>query len=382
MNVLSTQQRQLEKSLEKAILATSPLDRVQALDAAKTFDADLHRVLARSGWLGLNVAEADGGAGGDGIDQLVTLRALAKHATSVAVFCVVQYLTCRVLRDTGSAAQRQGYLVPLAKGEKKAAFCLTEAEGGTDILRCMTTVARRDGDDYVIDGAKTWISGATDADFFIVLARTAPGRTDGISTFIVPADTGGVTSRRIETFAINGYATCAVAFDGVRVPRRQLLGDEGRGFRPVMATLNGERMNCSAVALGMAQGALDTAVDYARHRAAFGKTLSEMQAVQHKLANVATAVELAWVYLIETARREQAGEAIDVASAMCKLSASNAAKMATDVGMEVMGAAGFDSQSPMQRYYRDHRLYAIAPVNDEMCRSLIAERHFKFGRAF
>ena len=382
MNVLSAQQLQLAKLLEAAILETSPLDRVQALDAAKTFDADLHHAIAKAGWLGLNVPQSDGGSGGDSIDQLVILRALAKHATSIAVFCVVQFLACRVLRDTANAEQRQGYLHPLAKGDKKAAFCLTEAEGGTDILRCMRTVARQDGDDYVIDGAKKWISGALHADFHIVLARTAPGRTDGISAFIVPADTRGVTVRRIETFAVNSYETCEMIFNGVRVPRQLLLGDEGKGFRPVMSSLNAERLNCSAVALGMAFGAMDTAADYARQRGAFGKTLSEMQVVQYKLADVATAVDLAWSYLIDTARREGDGTAIDIASAMCKLSASNAAKMATDVGMEIMGAAGFDIQSPMQRYYRDHRLYTIAPVNDEMCRALIAERYFGFRRAF
>jgi acyl-CoA dehydrogenase len=379
---LTEEQILFEDAIGKTVAKISPVERVQKLDTAKIFDSDLHAALADLGVLGVGVAPEDGGSGGTNIEQIIALRSLANRATSMAIFCVVQFLVTRLLKDNANAEQRKLLLTPLAAGKAKASFCLTEAGGGTDILRTMKTTARPDGSDFVINGAKMWISGATTSDFYIVLARTAPGKADGISSFAVPRETRGVTAREIETFAVNGYDTCEVFFDEVRVPARNMIGAEGRGFRDVVATLNAERINCSAVANGIAQGAMQTAAQYARERPAFGKSLSELQAVQHKLANVATAIELAWTFTMATARQEQEGAAVDVASSMAKLAASNAAKLATDVGMEILAAAAFDVGNPMQRYYRDHRLYSFAPINDEMCRNLIAERYFSFGRAF
>ena len=379
---LTDEQTLFEDSLIKAIRATSPLEKVQALDAAKKFDDELHATLARIGVWGLGVDERHGGSGGGNIEQILALRALGNLATSMAVFCVVQFMITRLLKDNANEEQKKAYLEPLAAGRKKASFCLTEAGGGTDILRAMKTRAvKRDGM-YRITGAKMWISGATTSDFYVVLARTAEGKTDGVSMLLVPADTPGISAREVDTFAINGYDTCQVYFDDVAVPQGNLLGVEGSGFRQVLATLNSERINAAAVALGIAQGALQYAADYAKARPAFKRTLSELQAVQHMLANAATELEMAWTFLFQTAQLDDEGAPVDVASSMAKLAASNVAKRAADVGMDVMGGAGFDTSSPMQRYYRDHRLYVFAPLNDQMCRNLIAERYFGFKRAF
>ena len=371
-----------EDTLVKAINRTSPPEKVAGLDRAKTFDADLYGVLRELGVCGLGVDEADGGSGGTNLEQLIALRTLGNLSTSTAVFCVVQCLLTRLLKDNANEAQKRAWLQPLARGEKKASFCLTEAGGGTDILRAMKTKARKEGGHYVLSGTKMWISGATTSDFYVVLARTSEGKTDGVSMLIVPSKTPGITANEVETFAINGYDTCQVFFDDVKVPAENLLGVEGQGFRQVLATLNSERINASAVALGIAQGAMQYAAQYAKDRPAFNKTLSQLQAVQHKLANVATEFEMAWSYLLETAARDDEGKPVDVASSMVKLVSSNVAKHAADVGMEILGGAGFDTGGPMQRYYRDHRLYSFAPLNDEMCRNLIAERYFGFGRAF
>ncbi len=371
-----------EDTLAKAIRRTSPPETVARLDAAKTFDADLYAVLRDLGVWGLGVDEAWGGSGGSNVEQLIALRTLGNLSTSTAVFCVVQFLITRVLKDNASEAQKKQWLEPLASGRKKASFCLTEAGGGTDILRAMKTRARKADGHWVLSGTKMWISGATTSDFYVVLARTSEGKTDGVSMLLVPANTPGITATEVDTFAINGYDTCQVFFDDVKVPAGNLLGVEGQGFRQVLATLNSERINASAVALGIAQGAIRHAAQYAKDRPAFGKTLSQLQAVQHKLANVATEFELAWSFLLDTAQRDDEGKPVDVASSMVKLAASNVAKHAADVGMEILGGAGFDTGGPMQRYYRDHRLYSFAPLNDEMCRNLIAERYFDFKRAF
>ena len=382
MSAFTEQQVLFEDTLVLAISDTSPPEQVARLDAAKRFDDELHSVLARLGVWGLGIDEEIGGSGGTNIEQLITLRALGNLSTSTAVFCVVQFMLTRLLRDNANAAQKEKWLKPLVTGECKASFCLTEAGGGTDILRAMKTRARAVDGGWMLNGAKMWISGATTSRFYVVLARTSEGKTDGVSMLIVPRDAKGIQATEVETFAINGYDTCQVFFDDVFVPTENLLGVEGQGFRQVLATLNSERINASAVALGIAQGAIRYAADYAKNRNAFGKTLSQLQAVQHKLANVATSLELAWSFLLDTAQRDDAGEKVDVASSMVKLASSNVAKEAADVGMEILGGAGFDVSGPMQRYYRDHRLYSFAPLNDEMCRNLIAERYFGFQRAF
>lgn len=378
----SQEQVLFENTLIKAISRTSPPEKVARLDAAKSFDADLYGVLRDLGVWGLGVDEDCGGSGGANIEQLIALRTLGNLSTSTAVFCVVQFLLTRLLKDNASPEQKREWLAPLASGAKKASFCLTEAGGGTDILRAMKTSARRDGDEWVINGAKMWISGATTSDFYVVLARTSEGKTDGVSMLLVPRASPGVRATEVTTFAINGYDTCQVFFDDVRVPSTNMLGEEGKGFRQVLATLNSERINAAAVALGIAQGAIQYAAQYAKDRPAFKKTLSHLQAVQHKLANAATHYEMAWSLLLQTASHDDEGLPVDVESSMVKLASSNVAKEATDVGMEIMGGAGFDSSGPMQRYYRDHRLYSFAPLNDEMCRNLIAERYFGFPRAF
>ncbi|MGI4815598.1 MAG: acyl-CoA dehydrogenase family protein [Janthinobacterium lividum] len=382
MAALTEEQSLFEESLLRAIRQVSPMEKVQRLDREKTFDQALHATLADIGALGVGVPEEWGGSGGSNIEQILTLRALGNWSTSTAVFCVVQFLITRLLKDNANDAQKREFLAPLAQGRAKASFCLTEAGGGTDILRAMKTRAEKVGDRYRINGAKMWISGATTSDFYVVLARTAPGKTDGVSMFLVPASTPGITAREVETFAVNGYDTCQVFFDDVEVPAEQLIGVEGQGFRQVLATLNSERINAAAVALGIAQGALHYAADYARGRQAFGRNISEFQAVQHKLANIAALYEMAWSFLLDVAERDEAGLSVDVASSMAKLNCAAIAQSAASAGMDVMGGAGFDAGAPMQRWFRDQRLYAFAPLNDEMCRNLIAERYFGFSRAF
>ena len=373
---------QLDVRLREAIVRTSPCERFQRLDEQKVFDAELHATLGAEGVWGMGIPQDAGGSGGGTAEQMIALRALGHHATSMGMFGVVHFLCTRILLANADAAQRERFLRPLAQARVEAAFCLTEKQGGTDILRLMETRAVREGDAWLLDGVKTWICGADQADFLIVVARTAPGKTDGVSMFLVPRQSPGIVVERLRTFAVNGYSACEVRFQGVRVAAENVLGEPGQGFRQLLAMLNAERLSASANALGMAQGALAVAAEYARERQAFGKTLSQFQAVQHKLANAALAYELGWTYLMAAAAAGDRGEAIDVASSMAKLAAVNAAQEAADVGMEILGAAAFDLGNPMQRYYRDHRLYVIAPLNNDMSRSLVAERYFGLPRGF
>ena len=379
---LTTAQRELDTRICETIDKVSPTERFQRLDAARQFDHALHAALGELGLWGLGVPAERGGSGGDTVDQMIALRALGHRATSMGMLGVVTYLCTRILDANATEAQREKFVRPLLRGTLKASFCLTESQGGTDILRLMTTSASRVGSGYVLRGSKSWICGVSLSDFYIVVARTAPGKTDGVSMFLVPRGASGVSVRRQESFAVNGYDVGEIVFDDVEIETNGLLGTEGKGFRQLVAMLNAERLSAAANALGMAQGALKIAADYARDRVAFGKRLSELQAVQHKLANAALAYELGWTYLLAAAQANDRGEGIEIASSMAKLAAVAAAQQAADIGMEILGASAFDLGSPMQRYYRDHRLYVIAPINNDMTRSLLAERYFNFGRGF
>ncbi|MBS7707836.1 acyl-CoA dehydrogenase family protein [Chelatococcus asaccharovorans] len=379
---LTEEQEMLRQALEGTIDRVSPVSRAQKLDNSKQFDNELHAALSELGILGVGVSEELGGGGGGAIEQVVILEALGRKATSMAVFMVVHFMITRLLKENGSEAQKRDYLTPLMKGEIKASFCLTEAGGGTDILAAMKTKAIREADGWIINGNKMWISGASTSDLMVVLARTSEHRSRGLSMFLVPTKARGITASEVSTMAINGYDTNAVAFDDVRIPEDALMGVLDDGFPQVIATLNGERMNAAAVAVGIGRGALEVTQEYALERAAFGRPIGQFQAVQHQLSIAGIAVETAWLATLEAARRDEAGEATDVLSSMAKWASARAAVQCTDTGMEIFAGAGFDTDLPIQRYYRDARLYSFAPLNQNMALNMIAERWFGFPRSF
>ncbi|MCK1394436.1 acyl-CoA dehydrogenase family protein [Bradyrhizobium sp. 1] len=379
---LSDELAMLAESVEKTVERVSPLQKVQKLDAEKTFDRELHQALAEIGVLGVGVPEEMEGSGGSAEAQALVLEILGRMATSSAVYMVVHFLVTGLLRDYATDAQRKQYLEPLMKGESFGSFCLTEAGGGTDILTAMKTKARRDGNDWILSGSKMWISGATFCNFMVVLARTGENRARGITMFLLPRETPGIEASRLATFAINGYPTCEVHFDNVRVPASAVLGQIDMGFMQVLTALNNERLNAAAAVTGIGRGALETAVTYAKERQAFGRPIGQFQALQHRLSAVGIALEAAWSLTLEAARRHAAGGSAEVLSSMAKYAASKAAVSAADIGMEAMASAGFDQASPMQRYYRDCRLHVFAPLNNDMVLNFVSERWLGLPRSY
>ncbi|MEW5425028.1 acyl-CoA dehydrogenase family protein [Amorphus sp. 3PC139-8] len=379
---VTEEQEIFRTALEGTVDRVSPVARAQELDNAKRFDSELHAALGELGIMGLGVPEELGGAGGGAVEQVLALEVLGRKATSMAVFIVVHFMITRLLRDYGSQAQQREHLVPLAQGQKAASFCLTEAGGGTDILAAMKTKARPEGNGWVLDGNKMWISGASTSDIMVVLARTGEHRSRGLSMFLVPTEAKGVAATELSTFAINGYDTNALTLEGVRVPAGAILGVQDQGFPQVVATLNGERMNAAAVAIGIGRGAIEVTRDYALEREAFGKPIGQFQAVQTQLSTAGISVESAWMMTLEAARRDEAGEATDVLSSMAKWWSARAAVQCTDTGMEIFAGAGFDTSLPIQRYYRDARLYSFAPLNQNMALNMVAERWLGFPRGF
>jgi acyl-CoA dehydrogenase len=379
---LPGEQLALRRRLEELVQAVSPLPRALELDSEKRFDRELRDQLARSGVLGLGIPVEEGGAGGSAIDQAVALEVLGRHATSMAVYCVVSFLVTRMLRSFGTPQQKAQWLAPLLQGRAQAAFCLTEEAGGTDILASIGTTATRAPGGWLLRGTKTWVSGATDSHLLLVVARTGEHRTRGLTVFAVPANTPGVQVERLQTMALNGFASCRVALEQVVVSDAAIVGTLDQGLQQIMTALNGERTNAAAVTNGVARGALEAALARARSRHAFGKALGQFQAVQHRLAACAVQIELAWSAVLDAARRDADGESTDVLSGMAKLASSRAAIATTDAGMELMAAAGFLEQEVMQRYFRDARLHVFAPVNNDMVLNLLGERWLGLPRAY
>ncbi|GAA3704409.1 acyl-CoA dehydrogenase family protein [Arthrobacter ginkgonis] len=360
-------------------------ERLNRFDEAEEYDLELYRELARAGFVKL-----DGELHGPGPKhqaQAVVLEELGAGPTSIGVSMVVQYMGVQLLHSYGNHAQQERFLAPLHSGDARMSFALSEPGGGTDVARAMATRGSRlDDGSYSISGQKKWIGGAMEADFLILLARTSDitgSAIDGITMFIVPRSTPGIRTEVIDTVGIRGLEQCDVYLEDVRVPAENVLGEVDRGFRQVLDTLNGERLNGAAVALGIARGALETAVGWARERQAFGRPVGSFQALQHGLVDASVKIESARLFLRQAASASDAGPGTNETwSAMAKLAASDAATTTTDVGMRVMAGWGFFRGLPMQRYFRDARLYTFAPLTDEMIRNYIGEKHLGLPRSF
>lgn len=360
--------------------------RLAEMDESETYDLELYTALGDAGLLRLE-AQPDGTRPRHQ-SQITVLEELGATATSVAVSLVVQYMGVEMLNTFGTAEQRSTYLEPLLAGEQRMSFALSEPGGGTDVARAMETVAQEQEDgSFVINGRKKWIGAASTADYLLVLARTSDAERsaiDGITVFVVPRSLEGITTRSIDTAGIRGLEQADILLQDVRVPSDAVLGDVGKGFRHVLSTLNGERMNGSAVALGIARGALSHAVAYAQGREAFGRPVGGFQALQHELAEVAVQIEGARHLLNYAAQRsdEESNGANETLSALAKVATSDAGTRASDVGMRVMGGWGFLRQLPMQRFFRDARLYTFAPLTDEMTKNYIAQKHLGLPKSY
>lgn len=376
---------ELRALVRELVAGIAPPERIRELDEREEFDEELYAALGGAGLVQLE-AELDGTPASHR-GQAAVLEELGATATSMAVCLVVQYMGVSLLGQYGTDEQRQLVLAPLLAGNGRVAFALTEPDGGTDVVRAMRTRAERVDDGWRLTGTKLWISGATTCDHLIVLARTAPrdaagSSVGGVTMFLVPRDAAGLTVAELPTVAIHGLSTCEVSFDGVVVGEEAVLGEVDSGFRLVLSTLNKERLNAAAVALGIGRGALDAAVDYAKQRHAFNRPIGSFQALQHRLADGAIALEGARALLERAAAVADSGGDAAVPSAIAKVAASDAANTIADTGMRVMGGAGLSREFPMQRYFRDARLYTFAPLTDEMTRNFIAEQQLGLPRAY
>ena len=369
--VLATDESAELLALVRRIAADELAPRVAQAETDEQFPRDVFRLLGRSGLLGLPYPEEQGGAGLSYEVYLQVLEEIAAVWSSVGVGVSVHALSCFGLAQFGTDQQREQWLPDMLGGDLLGAYCLSEAHAGSDPA-AMRTTARRDGDDYVIDGAKAWTTHGGHADFYKVMARTSEDR-GGISCFLVPADTPGLEADPPERkMGLTGSATATMRFDGVRVPVERRLGAEGEGLRIALAGLDAGRLGIAAVATGLAQGALDHALAYARERETFGRPIIEHQGLAFVLADMEAAVQSARATVLHAARLKDAGQPFGREASIAKLVATdNAMKVTTDA-VQVLGGYGYTRDFPVERYMREAKVMQIFEGTNQIQRMVIA----------
>ncbi|HEX7906501.1 MAG TPA: acyl-CoA dehydrogenase family protein [Paraburkholderia sp.] len=345
-----------------------------AWDRERTFPKDVHRQLAELGAYGVLVPEAYGGAGMDAVALALILEEIAAGdgGTSTAI-SVNNCPVCSILLTYGNDAQKRDWLTPLARGEMLGAFCLTEPQAGSD-ASALRTAATRDGDTYVLNGVKQFITSGKNGNVAIVMAVTdkAAGKR-GISAFIVPTDTPGYVVARIEDkLGQHSSDTAQIIFEDCRVPAANRIGAEGEGYRIALSGLEGGRIGIAAQSVGMARAAFEAALSYARERESFGEPLFSHQAVQFRLADMATQLEAARQLIWHAASLKDAGQPCLTEAAMAKLFASEAAERICSAALQIHGGYGYLSDFPVERIYRDVRVCQIYEGTSDIQKILIA----------
>jgi alkylation response protein AidB-like acyl-CoA dehydrogenase len=342
-------------------------------DREHRFPAEALKELAGLGAMGMTVPESYGGAGLDYMSLVLALEEIAAGDGATSTIVSVQNsLACGITEKFGSEAQKQRWLVPLARGEALGCFCLTEPHAGSDASALKTT-ARRDGDHWVIRGTKQFITNGKHADVALVLAVTDPAAGKrGISCFLVPTATPGyVVSRLEEKMGQHASDTAQIVFDDCRVPLDALMGQEGEGYRIALSNLEAGRIGIAAQCVGMARAALDAAVAYAQEREAFGQALIGHQAVNFRLADMATQVDAARLMVWRAAQLKDSGQPCLTEASMAKLFASEVAERVASDAIQVHGGYGYVSDYPVERIYRDVRVCQIYEGTSDIQRMVI-----------
>jgi alkylation response protein AidB-like acyl-CoA dehydrogenase len=340
--------------------------------------------MKQMGLFGIMVPARFGGMEADAVSLALVFEEISRGWMGIAGAIGTHSLACRMIARFGTQEQQERYLPGLATGQRRTGIGLTEPGAGTD-LQGITTTARRDGEDYIVSGTKMWITNARHADPLPVLVKTDPTATPahrGMSVLLVDTDSAGYSvSRDLGKLGYKGVESCEVVLDEVRVPAANLLGgSEGRGLQQALSALEVGRINIAARAVGVAQRALDEAIAYARARTAFGKPIGDFQAIQLKIADMATGVQAARLLTYWAASSYDLGERADREAGMAKLFASEVALTASLDSMRVHGGYGYSTELEIERLYRDAPLMAIGEGTNDILRTVIA-RDLLRGRA-
>ena len=369
---LSREQKEIQE-LAREFAAHEIEPHAAEWDREHRFPRELFAKLADLGLMGTCVSEEYGGAGADFLSYVLVLEELSRADAGVGVTVAVHTSAVTLpLLAFGTDEQKSRFVPPLARGEHLGAFALTEPEAGSDAA-ALRTRAEAEDDGWRITGSKQWITNGRHAGTFLLFARTDPETpgAGGISAFVLDAEHVRVT-RDEEKLGLNSSLTNDIVVDGALVGRDRLLGEEGQGFRIAMATLDGGRVGIAAQAVGIAQAAYDVAREYAKERHAFGRPIAQFQAIQHKLADMATEIDAARLLTHRAAWLRQNGRPHTEAGAKAKLFASEMARRQTGEAIQILGGYGYTKEFPVERYYRDAKITEIYEGTSEIQRLVIA----------
>lgn len=344
------------------------------IDAESKFPAEIIKKMAELGYMGINIPEEYGGAGLDDVYKVLVVREIAKCCASTAEILAVQSLVNDILVTKGTKEQKEKYLPMVAEG-RIGAFALTEAGAGSDASAARTK-AVSDGDNYIINGSKCFISnmGPEEGDYVILIALTDPSvGVKGMSAIIVDRGTPGFSIGKVEDkMGIRGAAVSELVFEDCVVPKTNLIGKEGEGFKIAMSALDGGRIGIAAQALGIAEAAIDASVEYSKQRSQFGKPISALQGIQWYLADMATRTEAAKLLILQAADMRSRGENVTKEAAMAKYFASENAVYVTDRAVQIHGGYGYMKDYPIERMYRDARITPLYEGTSEVQKMVIS----------
>ncbi|QOY37268.1 acyl-CoA dehydrogenase [Anaerobacillus isosaccharinicus] len=375
MNFLLTEEQEMIRKMVRDFAKNEVAPTAAERDEEERFDRGIFDMMGELGLTGIPWPEEYGGIGGDYLSYAIAVEELSRVCASVGVTLSAHTsLAGWPVYKFGTEEQKQKFLRPMAEGKKLGAYGLTESGAGSDVS-AMKTIARKDGDDYIIDGSKIFITNGGDAEIYVVFAVTQPElKHKGVSAFIVEKGTPGFSfGKKEKKLGIRSSPTLEIIFDNCRVPKENLLGKEGEGFKIAMMTLDGGRNGIAAQAVGIAQGALDAAVGYAKERKQFGKPIAAQQGLAFKIADMATKIEASRLLTYQAAWRESENLPYGKESAMSKLFAGDTAMEVAIEAVQVFGGYGYTKDYPVERYMRDAKITQIYEGTNEIQRLVISK---------
>ncbi|HOA36363.1 MAG TPA: acyl-CoA dehydrogenase [Bacillota bacterium] len=374
MDFILTDEQEMTRQMVRDFAEKEVQPSAAERDETETFSREIFDKMGQLGLTGIPWPEEYGGAGSDYISYVIAVEELSRvdASTGTTLSAHISLASWPIFKY-GTEEQKKKYLEPLALGEKLGAFALTETTAGTDAAAGQAT-AKLDGDSYILNGTKIFITNAGEAEIYIVFALTDPEKkARGMSAFIVEKGTPGFTfGKKEQKMGLRSSPTLEIIFEDCRVPRENLLGSEGEGFKIALSTLDGGRSGIAAQAVGIAQGALDEAVAYAQSREQFGQPIARFQAISFMLADMATKVEAARLLTYQAAFLESKGLPYGKASAMAKLFASEAAMEITTNAVQIFGGYGYTRDYPVERFMRDAKITQIYEGTSEAQRMVIS----------
>ncbi len=374
MDLTLTEEQKMIQQMARDFAVKEVEPRARELDETGEWPADLVARMGELGLMGVAVPAEHGGAGADNVAYVLAMEEISRACASTGVIMSVNNsLVCDPILKFGNEAQKKQFLEPLASGRMLGCFGLTEPSSGSD-ASTMQTVAEKDGDHWILNGSKNWITNGPHADLIVVFASSdRAARSRGVTAFIVPKGTPGFNPQAPdEKLGIHAAHSCTIFFESCRIPKEYVLGEEGQGFKIAMSTLDGGRIGIASQAIGIARAAYEKALAYSKERKAFGAPLADLQAIQFKLADMATGIDAARLLALRAASLKNQKVRHTSESAVAKLFASETATRVAHQALQIYGGYGYSKEYDMERHYRDARITEIYEGTSEIMRVVIS----------